>query len=341
MFRAVLVLAVVGQAAFAQYGRSSGSQSGSFPPYEATISIAEKVRPLATTWTPGANPLPPNLYRTGAKREDLEKHRLPLGILVVKDHIVLPERFDARDRWPECTSLKQIRNQGCCGSCWAISAAETFTDRWCIHSEDKDQFSFGAYDLLSCCHSCGDGCQGGNLGPAWQFWVQRGVSSGGPYNSRQGCHPYPVDVCHSADEDADTPKCTRKCQSMYNVTNVSDDRRFGRVAYSVSQDEERIKEEIFRNGPVQASFDVYLDFKAYKTGVYRHVFGPMEGGHAVKMIGWGVENGTKYWLCSNSWGEDWGERGFFKIVRGENHCGIESDVHAGLPHYAKRDQIDY
>lgn len=41
------------------------------------------------------------------------------------------------------------------------------------------------------------------------------------------------------------------------------------------------------NGPVQTKFTVYADFMNYKSGVYRHVTGAMEGGHAVKIIGWG------------------------------------------------------
>lgn len=43
----------------------------------------------------------------------------------------------------------------------------------------------------------------------------------------------------------------------------------------------------------------------------------------MKIIGWGVENGVRYWLCVNSWNEDWGENGLFRILRGVNHCGIE------------------
>ena len=54
------------------------------------------------------------------------------------------------------------------------------------------------------------------------------------------------------------------------------------------------------HGPVEVSFDVYADFEAYKTGVYKHVTGDYLGGHAVKMIGWGVENGVKYWTIVNS-----------------------------------------
>jgi len=57
----------------------------------------------------------------------------------------------------------------------------------------------------------------------------------------------------------------------------------------------------------------------------------MLGGHAVKLLGWGVENGVKYWLLANSWNEDWGAEGFFKILRGSNHCGIEGGLVAGTP----------
>ena len=85
------------------------------------------------------------------------------------------------------------------------------------------------------------------------------------------------------------------------------------------------------NGPVEVSFTVYNDFLTYKSGVYHHISGAALGGHAVKMIGWGVENNTPYWLLANSWNEGWGDQGFFKIKRGNNECGIEGSVVAGLP----------
>ena len=43
----------------------------------------------------------------------------------------------------------------------------------------------------------------------------------------------------------------------------------------------------------------------------------------------GTENGTPYWLVANSWSTQWGEDGFFKILRGKNECGIEGQVFAG------------
>ena len=54
------------------------------------------------------------------------------------------------------------------------------------------------------------------------------------------------------------------------------------------------------------------------------------GGHAIRIIGYGQEeDGTKYWLCVNSWNEDWGDKGLFKILRGKNECNIETQGVAG------------
>ncbi|XP_055613395.1 cathepsin B-like [Uranotaenia lowii] len=333
--RAFLILALC-QAVFGQqyYRLGSGSR------YTYSGQIASEIRNLTQTWTPGNNPMPLTHYRVGSLPPQ-PQHRLPEGMLLLKtvEDIELPENFDARQQWPECQSIRTVRNQGCCGSCFAISATSAMTDRWCIHSQDHETFEFGSIDVLSCCTECGDGCEGGYLPQTWSYWVRRGISSGGAYGSNQGCRPYPFTSCKTADEENSAPQCMRSCNSAYNVTKAVDDRRFGRSAYAVAREERKIMEEIYVGGPVQASFSVFLDFKAYKSGVYRHVWGPHEGYHAIKIVGWGVENikgvPVKYWLVSNSWGQDWGENGFFRIVRGEDHMGIESNVYAGMPDYKK------
>lgn len=61
-------------------------------------------------------------------------------------------------------------------------------------------------------------------------------------------------------------------------------------------------------------------------GVYKHVEGKMLGGHAIRILGWGTENNTPYWLIANSWNTDWGNNGFFKILRGQDECGIEGQI---------------
>lgn len=87
-----------------------------------------------------------------------------------------------------------------------------------------------------------------------------------------------------------------------------------------------------RDGPVTASFTVYSDFLTYQSGIYQHYLGDeVHGIHAVKIMGWGSEGGVDFWLIANSWRPDWGEAGFFRIIRGVNNAGIEDSVIAGIP----------
>jgi len=90
-------------------------------------------------------------------------------------------------------------------------------------------------------------------------------------------------------------------------------------------------QEIFSNGPVETAFTVYDDFVTYKSGIYQRQSGDELGGHAVKIIGWGISSGTKFWIAANSWNADWGENGFFRIIRGTNECGFEDLVNGGVP----------
>lgn len=85
----------------------------------------------------------------------------------------------------------------------------------------------------------------------------------------------------------------------------------------------RMKKELVTNGPFEVSMEVYEDFLVYKSGVYKRTKGRFLGLHAVRILGYGVEDGVKYWLCANSWNEEWGNEGFFKIRRERQECGIE------------------
>merc|ERR1711907_597182 len=89
---------------------------------------------------------------------------------------------------------------------------------------------------------------------------------------------------------------------------------------------EAMQQEIMTNGPIQVGFKVYKSLMTYKSGVYsKHVTELFaEGGHAVKIVGWGVESGTDYWLVANSWNPYWGEKGYFRIREGEG--GIDDQV---------------
>ncbi|VDM66549.1 unnamed protein product [Strongylus vulgaris] len=119
------------------------------------------------------------------------------------------------------------------------------------------------------------------------------------------------------------------CQSGYKIP-YEEDKLWGDATYELPNDEKLIRQEILKNGPVVATFIVYTDFFYYKEGIYTHTAGKKEGSHAVKVIGWGTENGVDYWLLANSFNTDWGEDGgYFRFLRGKDHCGIESKMVAG------------
>jgi hypothetical protein len=94
----------------------------------------------------------------------------------------------------------------------------------------------------------------------------------------------------------------------------------------VEQDQTQIMTHILTEGSITAGFKVYADLMNYHSGVYHHVTGTFEGNHAVRVIGWGVDSGTPYWLVANSWGTSWGLSGFFKMLRGSDECGFEESM---------------
>ncbi|XP_049336242.1 cathepsin Bb isoform X2 [Astyanax mexicanus] len=267
----------------------------------------------------------------------LKGPRLP-EMVQVEGKVDLPDNFDSRDQWPDCHTISQIRDQGSCGSCWAFGAVEAMSDRICIHSGGKVSVEISAEDLLSCCDECGMGCFGGFPDAAWDFWTKNGLVTGGLYDSSIGCRPYSLAPCEHhvngtrppCSGEEKTPDCVKQCIDGY-TPSYAEDRHYGKRSYSIPSDPKQIMAEIYKNGPVEAAFTVYEDFLLYKTGVYQHRTGAVLGGHAIKILGWGEENSTPYWLAANSWNNDWGDKGYFKILRGQDHCGIESEMVAGIP----------
>jgi cathepsin H len=91
------------------------------------------------------------------------------------------------------------------------------------------------------------------------------------------------------------------------------------------KDEHSVKQILAFKGPVSVGYHVPSDFKEYREGIYTHEDCPnttSDVTHAVTAVGYGVEDGMEYFLVKNSWGEQWGNQGYFKIQAGVNMCGI-------------------
>jgi cathepsin B len=265
----------------------------------------------------------------------------------------VPDSFDSATNWPNCaTVIDDIRDQSACGCCWAFGAAEAASDRMCIASNASLAMPLSAQDVCFC--GSENGCGGGFLPSAWEYIQNSGVVTGaqqtgdkanddpfasGGFCSRFSlphCHhhgpvgkdPYPAEGTTGCPKVSESPSCPTQCDSDAKAPHAT----FGEDKYSFNGEvsnyrgEDAIQKAIMTDGPVEAAFTVMSDFENYAGGVYQNKGGSMLGGHAIRIVGWGVDSGTKYWKVANSWNKFWGENGYFRILRGSDECGIESQV---------------
>ncbi|MED6109873.1 Cathepsin B-like protease 2 [Stylosanthes scabra] len=103
-----------------------------------------------------------------------KKELIGAPIVTHPKSLELPNEFDARTQWSQCSTIGRILDQGHCGSCWAFGAVESLSDRFCIHFDMN--ISLSVNDLLACCgFLCGSGCDGGYPINAWRYLVSHGV----------------------------------------------------------------------------------------------------------------------------------------------------------------------
>merc|ERR1719329_534267 len=108
-------------------------------------------------------------------------------------------------------------------------------------------------------------------------------------------------------------------------TGSGDFTRYKCPKSNMLEDETSIKNGVLQMGAAETGFYVYEDFMDYKSGIYSHDNTTSNlplGGHAVKIIGWGKEMDTKFWLVANSWGPEWGMSGFFKIDMADTYSAF-------------------
>ena len=84
-------------------------------------------------------------------------------------------------------------------------------------------------------------------------------------------------------------------------------------------------QEIFQRGPIACSIASTQALHDYTKGIFRDPTNSSNINHEISVVGWGEENGVKFWNVRNSWGSYWGEDGYFRVIKGENHIGIEAD----------------
>eukprot|EP00747_Dinoflagellata_sp_TGD_P164766 gnl/TRDRNA2_/TRDRNA2_185145_c0_seq1.p1 gnl/TRDRNA2_/TRDRNA2_185145_c0~~gnl/TRDRNA2_/TRDRNA2_185145_c0_seq1.p1 ORF type:complete len:539 (+),score=108.85 gnl/TRDRNA2_/TRDRNA2_185145_c0_seq1:72-1688(+) len=211
----------------------------------------------------------------------------------------------------------QIRQQGKCGSCWAISAAEAVEAQLQRNGADPST-RVAPQALIDCVPNpqhCGGkgGCEGATGELAYSFMRDTGIPLEGdlPY------HPH-----------------TESCPMESNSWPAFVQKRVFVSGWKAleSNKVEPLMTALVNDGPVVVAVDAKPWFD-YDSGVFDGCPQDATLGHAVLAKGYGEDNGRKYWLIQNSWGSNWGEHGHIRMLRHDDEnsfCGTDRDPQEGL-----------
>lgn len=166
--------------------------------------------------------------------------------------------------------------------------------------------------VLNC--QAGGSCNGGNPGKVYQYAHNVGLvhSSCEQYQSVNLQHECgPIDVCR----DCLWPPPRPDDDGLSGCFAVEPDVKYYVSEYYKLSGADKMKAEIYANGPISCGIHVTDNFEYnYTGGIYSEESIPLIN-HEISVVGFGVDEatGTEYWIGRNSWGTYWGEYGFFKI----------------------------
>lgn len=275
-------------------GLSPLSQAQTTPPSEIE-QIRQAIAEKKLSWVPRESPI---------SRLSTEEKLMLLGEEPYTPHIPdlvmfeppavksLPTRLDWRNNsgnW-----VTPVRDQKGCGSCWAFAATAVFESAFLLQQNTPGvNFDRSEQMVLSC--SGAGTCSGGYSYYALRYISETGVAD-------EGCFPY-------VESDV---SCNNRCADWASRSYR------GRRVLGAANNVNDIRAAL-QNGPTTISYDVYTDFYFYGSGVYEYSWGWNMGGHAVTLVGY--DNAIQAWLCKNSWGESFGEDGYFWIRWGQVDIG--------------------
>jgi len=234
------------------------------------------------------------------------------------DSSAIPTSFDWRTHSPPV--VNPIKNQGQCGSCWAFSTITVIESAYAIAGNPLTQFS--EQEIVDCSHGCsneppyGDVCnQGCNGGWPWNAFFDVISWKGVELETK---YPY----------TAETDTCTKTSHgppyaALSNYTCISH-------TQGLPASEDDMAAYLVANGPISIAMDAGL-LETYTGGIINPQTGEcsqVQLDHAIAIVGYDFSGATPYWIVRNSWGEAWGEQGYFRIIKGVNACGLAAAVSA-------------
>jgi cathepsin X len=172
--------------------------------------------------------------------------------------------------------------------------------------------------VLLNCESADQGCHGGDPSNAFEYMATHGISD-------ETCAPYEA-AGHDTGKTCKDIDICKNCDPNSGCSAVQKPKLYFVKEHGPVAGEEKMIAELQR-GPITCNIAVTKELVNYTGGIFNDKTGVTEIDHSVSVVGYGVEDGVKYWIVRNSWGTYWGEEGYMRIVRGTNNLQIETQCH--------------
>jgi len=216
--------------------------------------------------------------------------------------ISIPDSFD----WRIEGVVNPVRDQGQCGSCWAFATTANAESVWAISSGDLLDLS--EEFLVDCASGVGyynKGCNGGNPDSAFKYMINQGQCT-------ELSYPYKAGLTKNAGT------CQTCSPAPVQFSSCSDIKPNDQISLKIAVSQQPVVIAIEADTKI---------FQSYSSGVIDSVSCGTNLDHAVEIVGYGEENGKKYWIVRNSWSTSWGQDGYVLIERSESTndigiCGI-------------------
>lgn len=205
--------------------------------------------------------------------------------------------------------MTSVKDQGNCGSCYAFAPVGVVEAMYKIETNSPAMDLNLSEQHIVSCESTGDCEQGGFPSKVFDYIRKRGIPS-------EKCFPYtasdvPCDPC----PQWESAKDFYKIQEWEWVT--------------ASVENRTALMDALQDGPLSGYMQVYTDFYHYREGIYKRTQdATYEGDHGIIIVGYDADR--KYWICKNSWGPDWGDKGYFSVGFGQVKVGQETLRCAGI-----------
>ncbi|XP_007972284.3 LOW QUALITY PROTEIN: cathepsin F [Chlorocebus sabaeus] len=200
--------------------------------------------------------------------------------------------------WRSKGAVTKVKDQGMCGSCWAFSVTGNVEGQWFLNQGTL--LSLSEQELLDC-DKMDKACMGGLPSNAYSAIKNLGgLETEDDYSYRGH-----MQACNFSAEKA----------KVYINDSVE-----------LSQNEQKLAAWLAKRGPISVAINAF-GMQFYRHGIsrpLRPLCSPWLIDHAVLLVGYGNRSDIPFWAIKNSWGTDWGEKGYYYLHRGSGACGVNT-----------------